>query len=214
MSSRAAEQLLEDIGARLFMPGAPLSEVLDYVGNRVQHDPRMRADLLVALRASPSADWVARPFAALLAPPLANGAAIGEAQLLPAGEFSARDGRPGPGKRWRLNDAQGERLAAQVNTIAHATPLVIDYEHQTLNSRENGRAAPAAGWIRSVQWRRGEGLFASVEWTATAKTLISAGEYRYISPVIIFDEDGTVTDLRMAGLVNHPALIGLAPVNV
>lgn len=34
-------------------------------------------------------------------------AAAREVQLLPAGEFAARDGRPGPGQKWRLDDAGG-----------------------------------------------------------------------------------------------------------
>ncbi|MBE7419837.1 MAG: hypothetical protein HS128_19195 [Ideonella sp.] len=152
-----------------------------------------------------------RLIAALLASTFALGAA-GQAQLLPAGEFAARDGRPGPGKRWRISDEQGARIAASLNATAAATPVVIDYEHQTLLARSNGQAAPAAGWIRSAAWRAGEGLFATVEWTAAAKARIDAGEYRYISPVITYDEDGTVTGVQLAALVNHPALLGMEPV--
>ncbi|MCW5657442.1 MAG: hypothetical protein KIT60_07045 [Burkholderiaceae bacterium] len=152
-----------------------------------------------------------RLFAALLASTFAL-AANGEAQLLPAGEFAARDGRPGPGKRWRVTDEQGRRIAATLSATAAITPVVIDYEHQTLLAKSNGQAAPAAGWIRGAAWRPGEGLFANVEWTAAAKARIDAGEYRYISPVITFDEDGTVTSVQLAALVNHPALLGMEPV--
>lgn len=150
--------------------------------------------------------------AALLAPAFALGSSVGIAQLLPAGEFVARDGRPGPGKCWRISDAQGKQLAAKLNATASQTPIVIDYEHQTLLSKDNGREAPAAGWIRGAQWRPGQGLFATVEWTAHAKARIAAGEYRYISPVITYDDDGNVTGLQLAALVNHPALIGMEPV--
>lgn len=153
-----------------------------------------------------------RLIAALLAATLPLTGAAGQAQLLPAGEFAARDGRPGPGQNWRLSDEQGARLAADVNALAARTPIVIDYEHQTLHAEANGQAAPAAGWIRSVEWRTGAGLFASVEWTARAKAHIEQGEYRYISPVITFGEDGQVTGLMLAALVNHPALTGMEPV--
>jgi len=148
----------------------------------------------------------------LLAAALALPATLGQAQLLPAGEFAARDGRPGKGRKWRVTDAQGEALAAAINAVATLTPIVIDYEHQTLRAEANGREAPAAGWIHAVEWRSGEGLFARVEWTQPAKARIESGEYRYISPVITSDEAGTVTGVHMAALVNHPALLGMAPV--
>ena len=150
-----------------------------------------------------------RLITALLAatlPVLANG----QAQLLPVGEFKARDGRPGPGKSWKLNDAAGQALAAQVNAIAAQTPVVIDYEHQTLKMDKNGQPAPAAGWIKSVTWLDGKGLFSEVDWTERARAAIAANEYRYISPVITFDEDtGAVNGLHLAALTNFPALLGM-----
>lgn len=139
-------------------------------------------------------------------PILANG----QAQLLPAGEFKARDGRPGPGKTWKVSDARGQALAAQVNGVIAATPIVIDYEHQTLHKEKNGLPAPAAGWMRQATWLTGKGLQVDVDWTPRAKAAIDAGEYRYISPVITFDEDtGEVTGLAMAALTNYPALTGM-----
>lgn len=133
----------------------------------------------------------------------------GEAQLLPAGKFSARDGRPGPGKQWEVTDAQGVKLATTLNAVAAKTPIVIDYDHQTLHSEKNGQQALAAGWIKSVEWRAGNGLFATVEWTAKAKGHIDAKEYLYISPVITYDEAGLVTGVLLAALVNYPALTGM-----
>ena len=130
-----------------------------------------------------------RFYTALLAATLAlSSAASGQAQLLPFGEFAARDGRPGPGKTWKLTDAAGRALAAQLSTTAAKTPVVIDYEHQTLLAATNGRPAPAAGWITSATWRDGQGLFATVQWTAAARAAIDAREYQYISPVITSDE--------------------------
>lgn len=140
----------------------------------------------------------------------ANG--LGEAQLLPFGEFKARDGRPGPGKTWKLDNEHGRAIAASLNAIARQTPLLFDYEHQTLTATEKGHKAPAAGWSREVEWRDGQGLWAKVRWTATAKGHIQAEEYLYISPVITSDADGTVTGVLMGSLVNYPALLGMEPV--
>lgn len=137
-------------------------------------------------------------------------AANGWAQLLPAGEFAARDGRPGNGLTWRVSDAQGQALAARLNATAAKTPVVIDYEHHTMSATEGGHKAPAAGWIKSAEWRAGQGLFAQVEWTAAAKAHIDAGEYRYISPVLAYDaKTGQVQDVPLAALVNYPALLGM-----
>jgi phage I-like protein len=143
--------------------------------------------------------------------------ADGRAQLLPAGEFAARDGRPGPGKTWRLTDAQGQALAARINARAARTPLVVDYDHQTLPAllgQNSGKPAPAAGWIAGVEWRDGEGLFGRVDWTERAKGLIQAREYLYFSPVIAADDEtGEVLDVLLGALVNYPALLGMEPVS-
>lgn len=136
---------------------------------------------------------------------------VGQAQLLPFGEFAARDGRPGPGKTWKLDDAQGRVIATSLNAIAQATPLVIDYEHQTLSAAEKGIRAPAAGWIQRVEWREGKGLWATVKWTAAARGHIAAEEYQFISPVIVYDDKGLITGVLMGALTNFPALLGMEP---
>ncbi len=143
----------------------------------------------------------------------ADGAAV---QLLPAGTFRASDGsgRPTDAPHWKLDGAIAARLIARV--AAKANPLVIDYEHQTLFAEKNGQPAPAAGWFagRSLEWRDGQGLFATdPEWTPPAAARIANGEYRYISPVFEYDrQSGEVLDLRMAALTNNPGLTGMAAV--
>lgn len=137
-------------------------------------------------------------------------------QLLPDGSFAARDGRPasmtkGALTAWCL-DAD---IAAPVVADAQAreTPLVIDYEHQTLNARQNGKPAPAAGWIDAVTYLPGRGLFAAVTWTERARAYIEAGEYRFISPVFSFDAaTGAVLRIISAALTNTPALDGMSVV--
>jgi len=138
-----------------------------------------------------------------------NGSKNGkDVQLFPVGEFAARDGRPGPGKVWRMT----ERAARSVMDLAarRKNDFLIDYEHQTLSAKENGREAPAAGWFSKLEWRPDKGLYAAdVIWTAAAQARIDAGEYRYISPVFSYGADGTVLELLMAGLTNNPAIDGM-----
>jgi len=134
--------------------------------------------------------------------------ASNELQLLPAGTFSARDGRPNDAPAWHIDAALAQTLVA--DAAARATPYVIDYEHQTMLARQNGQPAPAAGWFSKLEWREGVGLFATdVQWTDRAKAMIGAQEYRYISPVIGYDKTGAVTALFMAAITNNPAIDGM-----
>lgn len=144
-----------------------------------------------------------------------GGPAPGRIQLFPAGEFSARDGRPGTlkgvkAKAWTITPIIAAAVIARWQ--ARETPLVVDYEHQTINAAENGKPAPAAGWIESLE-AGPDGLYATVKWTDAARAFIQADEYRYISPVFSFDpETGAVLELKSAALTNYPALDGMAAV--
>jgi phage I-like protein len=141
--------------------------------------------------------------------------ALGSAavQLLPFGEFAARDGRPGDGKTWKLDNTTGRALAARLNASAAQNQVVIDYDHQTLYTESNGQKALAAGWISRFEWRDSAGLFGQVSWTPAATQHINDGEYKYLSPVITYDRDsGVITGLQLAALVNYPGLIGMEPV--
>ena len=149
----------------------------------------------------PQIDYAALSFA--IAP------AGGAIQLTPAGMFKARDGRPSGLPGWKIDATIAARVIARA--AARQTPFVTDYEHQTLATDKNGQPAPAAGWFKNLEWREGQGLFATdVEWTAKAKAYIDAGEYKFISPVFGFDrKTGEVLQLEMAALTNTPAVDGM-----
>lgn len=132
-----------------------------------------------------------------------------EIQLTPDGVFRARDGRPEGIPGWVINEQIAANVIARASTNVNKT--VIDYEHQTLLSEENGKPAPAAGWYREMEWRPGVGLFAiNVDWTEAAKAAIASKEYLYISPVIAYDKiTGEVTAILMAALTNFAAIDGM-----
>jgi len=139
----------------------------------------------------------------------------GTVQLTPAGPtFRSVDGsgRPTDVAAWRIDADIAARVIAR--HAAHVNSLVIDYEHQTLLAEKNGQPAPAAGWFAGVEWREGQGLFATgVNWTPRASAMIQSGEYRYISPVFEYDRTtGEVLAVRMAALTNAPGLDGMAAV--
>ncbi len=142
--------------------------------------------------------------------------ADGWAQLLPAGAFSAVDGRPDevPGGQWFLDGATALKLINQVRGLTN--DRLIDYEHQTLNATDNGQPAIAAGWFNAyeMQWRDGDGLYIKPRWTEKARAHIKADEYRYLSAVFNYNKQtGTPTSIEMAALTNYPGLDGLHPVS-
>lgn len=138
----------------------------------------------------------------------------GGMQLLPAGEFRSRDGRPANLPGWKFDAASARRLIERA--AARRTPLVIDYEHQTLNAERNGLPAPAAGWFagKNLEWREGQGLFATdVAWTEKARAHIAADEYKFVSPVFSYDtETGEVQELQLAAITNNPGIDGMSAV--
>lgn len=118
--------------------------------------------------------------------------------LVPMGEFVGIDGR-----RFRVADPDAVIEASR--KYAGRRKMVIDYEHQTKFSVQNGQPAPAAGWITGLQ-RRDDGIWGRVDWTDAAAKRIGSKEYRYISPVFFHTDDGTVTLLTEASLTNVPNL--------
>lgn len=131
-----------------------------------------------------------------------------EVRLLPAGRFLPADGRRLDVPGWTLDAEAATQVIARFN--ARRDARVIDYEHQTIYAETNGQPAPAAGWFAALEWREGDGLYATdVEWTAKAAAHIEAREYRYISPVFSYDRQGRVLAVLHAGITNNPGLDGL-----
>ncbi len=135
----------------------------------------------------------------------------GEVQLFPAGEFRANDGRPKDAPHWYIDAELAAAIIADFE--ARQNDTVIDYEHQTMLTVENGQPAPAAGWFSKLEWR-GDGLYAvDVRWTERATGLIEGEEYKYISPVFTYDKKtGAIKSLLNAALTNNPALDGMEAV--
>ena len=142
---------------------------------------------------------------------LNNASSASRIQLLPAGSFRATDGRPLDVASWFMDAAQAEIIIQRMKSTP--VDLVIDYDHQTLQKEQNGQPAPAAGWMRAPEWIEGQGLFVEVDWTAKAAQHIDAKEFKYISPVFLYDpKTGYVVKVVHAALTNTPALDNLQQV--
>lgn len=146
----------------------------------------------------------------------AQGAVPTRIKLLPAGKFKARDGRPASlldvkAQDWFIDDQFAAKLIARFEQ--NQADTAIDYEHQMLAAKTNGQPSPAAGWFSKLEYISGDGLYAiDVRWTERAAAMLKAGEYKYISPVFVFNPDtGEVYALLNFALTNNPALDFLPP---
>lgn len=118
-------------------------------------------------------------------------------EVLPPGpSVQGRDGRT-----WSY-----EPSAVMAATLAHGVDLPFDYLHATELKAPNGEEAPAAGWVREYRLNQRGAMEARVEWTERARNAIQAREYRYVSPVFLFDENGRIHRFSSFGLVNKPNL--------
>lgn len=132
-------------------------------------------------------------------------------QLLPVGPFKARDGRPFdvPAGHWLLDGQIAAALIARAKALGQ--DILIDYDHQTLKTDQNGQPAPAAGWYNGdeIEWREGQGLFIKPRWTERAAALVAAKEYRFLSAVFPYDAQGRPLELRMTAITNDPGVVGM-----
>lgn len=133
-----------------------------------------------------------------------------EAHLLPPGPFRSTDVRPAECAAWQLDAAIAARVIARL--AAQKNDTLIDYEHQSLRSKDNGQKVVAAGWIpNKLEWREGKGLYATgIGWTGEAQRMIAAREIRYVSTVFYYAAaTGEVLDIVSVALTNTPAIDGL-----
>lgn len=114
--------------------------------------------------------------------------------------------------RFEVTREDVAQMVANFNLQENDT--LIDYEHQTLLNVE----APAAGWIKKLVDEGGDGLWADpVEWLERAKGYIEKKEYKYLSPVITYNNKNPKTGenigtvLHSCGLTNTPFITGIKP---
>ncbi|MEZ5872094.1 MAG: phage protease [Nitratireductor sp.] len=124
--------------------------------------------------------------------------------ILPAISVVSRDGR-----EFAIDNLDAVVEASR--RWAGSRRMLIDYEHQSLYSRNNGKPVPAAGWIVGMEVRD-DGIWALAEWTQKAADMIAAREYRYLSPTLICEAGGKVNRIRNVALTNEPAINELAAV--
>ena len=120
--------------------------------------------------------------------------------LLPAGKrIVGRDGRS-----W--NNPDPARVADQANN--RGIDLVLDFEHASELKAPQGDPAPAAGWLHDLRVEPDGRLTAAINrWTPRGEQAVRDGEYRYISPAVLYDpKTMDIVGIGSAGLTNKPNL--------
>jgi phage I-like protein len=124
-----------------------------------------------------------------------------EFQLLPDGKIDIEGDLPA------FLDREGASLILS-HQEKKKKDIVVDYEHQTLKDVQ----APASGWIKRLEYKGADGLWAAVEWTKKAREYIQAKEYRYFSPVMgIRKSDRKVVEVYQVALTNTPMINNIQP---
>jgi phage I-like protein len=147
----------------------------------------------------------------------ADGSASTEQVIIPAGEFSAPDGRPGTDtggkvKSWKNGPKQFAVMEAAAKKVGR--PICVDYEHALVKKQPLGEKTIAAGWVDvqavALSYDPARGTVARIDWTPAAAEHIRNKELAYLSPVFFYDNEGNVASLHSIALTNNPALSQLA----
>lgn len=92
--------------------------------------------------------------------------------------------------------------------------IPVDYAHESFSSPR----AVAAGWLKHDSiYETGEGLRGKIEWTKEAQRKIRNNNFRFLSPVLVFNpkrSDGKslyIERLVSVGLTNHPNIPAMKP---
>ncbi len=121
-------------------------------------------------------------------------------ELLPAGQrITGRDGRS-----WNNPDPQ----SVVDRTNGRGIDLVLDIEHASELKAPKGEPAPAAGWLNDLRVEQDGRITAAVNrWTPKGEQAVRDGEYRYISPAVLYDpKTMAIIGIGSAGLTNKPNL--------
>lgn len=118
-------------------------------------------------------------------------------EVIPAGEFTGRDGR-----KW----INSHPTAVLASSLAGGVKLPVDVEHSTELKGPRGEFAPAHGWIEEMRITSTGAIEARVEWNEHALYMLRNRDYRYYSPAFHYTADGVVTRLSSVGLTNKPNL--------
>ena len=117
-----------------------------------------------------------------------------ELLLVPAGDFTGRDGTP-------FKNSKPNKVVALFKKEGIA--LAIDFDHSIYT---NGGGA-ACGWIKKLEIREGAIWGTEIEWLSRARWALEDKKYKYYSPHYVVDRASReIVRLDVVSLVNRPRL--------
>jgi phage I-like protein len=106
------------------------------------------------------------------------------------------------GREWKNPNPKQTAL----NSITRLPLLPVDENHSTDLSAPKGGASPALGWMKNLCADESGAVWADVEWTERGRDALAKKEYRFISPVFLFNKEGEINCILRAALTNSPNL--------
>ncbi|MDQ7091764.1 MAG: phage protease [Methylococcales bacterium] len=135
-----------------------------------------------------------------------NGNVPSWVELIPAGlQVKGVDGR-----QW-INDQPQTVLNRFTALKEQGLKLVFDFEHSSEHKAPKGDPAPATGWGVEMQARENSSIWVKVDWTEHGRNAVEKREYRYLSPVLIYEKNTRrIVGIQSVGLTNSPNLLNTA----
>lgn len=137
-------------------------------------------------------------------------------QIAKQGEF-----RGHAAGKFRMDAGTFTQIIANFNAQSNQF-IPVDFEHASEQHPTEGSipysGAPAQGWITKLELRNDGNLWGLVTWGELARGYIKKGQYKFLSPAIVFGAKDRVTGkpcgarLSSVALTNNPFLDGMMPV--
>lgn len=123
--------------------------------------------------------------------------------------------------KFSMNAETFTQIIANFNAQANKF-IPVDFEHASEQHPTEGSiphsGAPAQGWITQLELRADGNLWGLVSWGDIARGYIKKGQYKFLSPAIVFGAKDRVSGkpcgarLSSVALTNNPFLDGMQPV--
>jgi hypothetical protein len=116
--------------------------------------------------------------------------------------FKAGDQTSAQGVQRSFSPKDLQQVVDTYDPSIHEAPLVIGHQGDS-------DSLPSYGWIKGYE-RKGDNLYANVEFTDTAKDLVKDGHYRKVS-ISFYSPDSQINPHSGKWSARHLALLGAAP---
>lgn len=116
--------------------------------------------------------------------------------------FKAGEQTSAQGVQRKFSPEDLQQVVDTYDPTIHEAPLVIGHAG-------DNDSLPAFGWIKNFE-RKGDNLYANVEFTDAAKNLVKNGHYRKVS-ISFYSPESQINPHKGKWSARHLAMLGLLP---